>query len=237
MQPQMAGASPLLLAWERGQTLSPVRRAMYLASVADPARPEDQVRAAPLGWRNRKLLELRRQWFGSSMEASADCPSCGAHLEMRVPIEALLAIDAGPNAASGEIVAGGARIPIRPVSIGDLLAIDGMDAASAAASLARACVDAGDVALAAGDWQAAAERLRELDPLAEILFALECAECCRGFSYPLDVPSFLWKEINAAARRLILEVDALARTYGWAEAEILSMSPFRRKCYLDLLES
>ncbi len=237
MQPQIAGASPLILAWERGQYLSPIRRAMYLASVADPERPPEQFRAAPVGWRNRKLLELRQQWFGSVMEASAVCPSCGAQLEMRIPLEELLAIDARPEASSGEILAGGARIPIRPALIGDLLAIEGMDAAEAANSLARACVDAGDIKLEAGDWQAATERLRELDPLAEILFALACAECGGGFSYPLDVPSFLWKEISAAARRLILEVDALARTYGWAEAEILSMTPFRRKCYLDLLES
>jgi hypothetical protein len=210
---------------------------MYLATVADPERPLEQFRAAPVGWRNRKLLELRRQWFGSLMEASAVCSFCGARLEMRIPMEDLLAIDAWPEAARGEIVAGGRRIGIRPAVIGDLLAIEGLDAGSAAGSLARACVDAGDAELEAGDWQAAAERLRELDPLAEILFALECAECGRDFSYPLDVPSFLWKEISAAARRLILEVDALARTYGWAEAEILSMSPFRRKCYLDLLES
>jgi hypothetical protein len=31
-----------------------------------------------------------------------------------------------------------------------------------------------------------------------------------------------------------MEVDALARAYGWREADILALSPARRAAYLEL---
>jgi hypothetical protein len=47
--------------------------------------------------------------------------------------------------------------------------------------------------------------------------------------------SFFWREIQSAARRIVLEVDALARSYGWSEAEILNMTPARRQLYLEMV--
>jgi hypothetical protein len=39
------------------------------------------------------------------------------------------------------------------------------------------------------------------------------------------------------ARRILQQVDALARVYGWNEAEILSLSQKRRQRYLEFIAS
>jgi hypothetical protein len=46
---------------------------------------------------------------------------------------------------------------------------------------------------------------------------------------------YLWTEVRAAARRLLLEVHALASSYGWREADVLEMSPPRRHAYLSMV--
>ncbi len=38
-----------------------------------------------------------------------------------------------------------------------------------------------------------------------------------------------------AAEQSLVEVDALARAYGWTEAEIMQLSPTRRAAYLQLV--
>jgi hypothetical protein len=50
-----------------------------------------------------------------------------------------------------------------------------------------------------------------------------------------DAGEFLWREVAARARRLVYEVHALARYYGWREADILSMTGRRREAYLEMV--
>ena len=50
-----------------------------------------------------------------------------------------------------------------------------------------------------------------------------------------DIAEFFWTEISAQAQRLLREIDALARAYGWTEHEILSLPAQRRQTYLELI--
>jgi hypothetical protein len=52
----------------------------------------------------------------------------------------------------------------------------------------------------------------------------------------LNVASLLWDDIEAHAHKLVGEVDALARAYGWTEPEILVLSPQRRATYLAMVQ-
>ena len=81
------------------------------------------------------------------------------------------------------------------------------------------------------------QRLTELHPQAETRLDFTCPECGKAWSDPADVADFLWTELSAKARQLLLEVDALARAYGWNEAEVLALSPARRTAYLRLATS
>ena len=42
-------------------------------------------------------------------------------------------------------------------------------------------------------------------------------------------------EVQARARRLLREVDVLARAYGWTEADVLALSEQRRTAYLEIV--
>ena len=82
--------------------------------------------------------------------------------------------------------------------------------------------------------KAIASRMREADPQAEIELALECPTCAHAWLARLDVIAFVWAELGALAQRLLHDVHRLAAAYGWGEAEILAMSPWRRRAYLDM---
>jgi hypothetical protein len=82
---------------------------------------------------------------------------------------------------------------------------------------------------------ALSRHMEMLDPCATVSFALECPQCATGWNAPLDVGQMVWQKVQAAAERLLLDVDALARSYGWTESEVLSLSPRRRAAYLQLV--
>jgi hypothetical protein len=81
---------------------------------------------------------------------------------------------------------------------------------------------------------AVARAMAEADPLAEVLVDLACPDCGAAFVADLDVASFVWTAVRAHAQRVLGEIDALARAYGWTEPQILALSEPRRRTYLRL---
>jgi hypothetical protein len=71
------------------------------------------------------------------------------------------------------------------------------------------------------------------DPQAEVQLDLFCPSCQHNWLATFDIASFLWSEINVWAQRLLNEVHLLAKAYAWREADILAMSPTRRRFYLE----
>jgi hypothetical protein len=71
------------------------------------------------------------------------------------------------------------------------------------------------------------------DPLAEARVQLTCPGCGHEWDDTLDLALFVWAEVEARAKRLLLDVHQLARAYGWTEGEILALSERRRRFYLD----
>jgi len=79
-------------------------------------------------------------------------------------------------------------------------------------------------------------RLSLADPHADIRLDLDCSACQARWQAPFDIVPFLWSAVDAWALRLLRDVHRLARAYGWREADILALSPPRRRCYLELLD-
>lgn len=77
--------------------------------------------------------------------------------------------------------------------------------------------------------------LGELDPQAEVLLDMVCPDCGTQWQALFDIAGFLWAELDAWARRTLLEVHRLAWTYGWREADILALSQQRRQRYLQMI--
>jgi hypothetical protein len=223
--------------WERGAVLHPLDRALVAISMALPGEGYDTLAAWPLGRRNAALSQLRRASFGQMLAGWVACPQCGERLEFSLDTEKLRS-DAQDIA--GEIVIDGRRF--RPLNSRDLAGIvnERNEQTAALKLLRECCLDGGDFGcgeFSAEEIDAISIRLEEADPLAETLLELQCAECGHGWSEPLVMAEWLWTEIGARARRLLLDVHTLAAAYGWSEAEVLSLSDQRRGLYMEMVRA
>ena len=73
------------------------------------------------------------------------------------------------------------------------------------------------------------------DSFVELQLELRCPDCGHQWSAILDISTFFWEEINNQAKHLVETIHTLARAYGWRETDILSMSPWRRQLYLEMV--
>ena len=81
------------------------------------------------------------------------------------------------------------------------------------------------------------EQIAAIDPQADTRLDLTCPECHQRWKEVFDIVSFFWAEIDAWARRILREVNVLARAYGWRESDILALSPVRRQIYLSMVQA
>lgn len=225
----------VLALWERACAAGPGARAEAL--LGDPA-------PASLSARNAALLALRARLFGAKQSLRAACPACGTALEFAVECDTL-ARSLAPTADSGhehELRCAGYRIAYQAPDIDDWRAA----AASAdfAQALMRRCIARCEredgtpcdcAALPRALTDALSDALDALEPGACVDFDLRCPECGTQWSAPMDCANVLYGEVRARAESLLVEVDALARAYGWSEAQVLALSPTRRAAYLQLL--
>jgi hypothetical protein len=229
--------------WERGRGCGLTVRALALLSAAEPEAAWESLGALPLGERDRRLLALREEMLGRAIDGVADCPACGEPLDL-----ALDARDLRSDAAGGPLLEqvshDGLELRFRPADSHDLLAAERCSGVEEARRLlAGRCLlearrdglpvtvaDLPDEAL-----EVLAAALAEADPGAELLLDLRCPSCGHAWWELLDVASFFWAELEVQAVRLLQEVHILARAYGWREADILALSPRRRRIYLDLV--
>jgi hypothetical protein len=82
---------------------------------------------------------------------------------------------------------------------------------------------------------AVVEEMANADPQADVRFQIACAACAHSWAVPFDILTFLWAKIAERARTLLFEIHLLATAYHWREADILALSPARRRTYLDLV--
>lgn len=236
--------SALLDAWEQGQGHGPTVRALALLAAADPHQAAwEELSALPLGERDRRLLELREGTLGPRLEAIARCPGCGEALDVELDTRELRA-GAETGATEAELSQEGLELHFRLLNSLDLLAAERCGGiGEARRRLAERCliearragVPVAAAELAEEDVAALSEALAAADPGAELLLELRCPGCERGWWELLDVASFVWAEMEVQARQLLREVHALARAYGWREADVLALSPRRRRLYLEMV--
>lgn len=241
-------ASELLDAWEAACRQPPWARPATLLGTGTT----DQGHSAEfltVGERDRRLAALRRSIFGPTVAATAACPACGEPAELAFAFDDVLppAPPAGQgDPAAGTVRHGGYEVDFRLPTTADLAAVAAArpgDAGRAAEALLRRCVvgaigpsgTAEDVAALPGEVvEAVSAAIADADPAADVELELACPACGHRWTSPLDVAAFVWQEVDAWAERTLLEVDALARAYGWPEPAVLALSPWRRQRYLEL---
>ncbi|GAB7045616.1 hypothetical protein [Catenuloplanes indicus] len=233
----MTGAAELLAVWESGLPATGPRRTLLLHALARGTGQEtDALLTTPVGRRDGDLLRLRRGLFGDRLTGRLACARCGEELEFDVDTTRLLDAVTDPP-ATVTITDGGWRITARPPTAGDLAALASVSADRARAALLRRCVldgttDTSGIPAELADRVVAA--LAAADPGADLRFTVPCVGCGTTCTAPLDIGGYLWAELDAWARATLLDVHLLATAYGWGEAEILAISPTRRRYYLEL---
>lgn len=227
--------------WESGRDLDTVGRALALLAASQRDATPEGLAQWPLGKRDRALLDLRLSMFGDQVAASCTCPSCENELQFEFAIG-----DLGPGGGAdagfdgGEIVVElpTARVRCRQPDSLALRAAATSGPAGTRLALVRSCVamiePEGTVEeLDDRDVAAIGEHLAHLDPDAMVSIAVNCVDCETSFETAFSVDTFLWAELESWAHRTLCDIHELAIRYHWSESEILAMSPFRRRYYLE----
>jgi hypothetical protein len=225
------GAAAFLAGWPLGRSQPDAAR---IAVLVARVWGEETAAADTLGLRNQRSLALHRVLCGGRMEAQVCCPDCATDNEAEVPVAELLDLPDPPEAVVIETDSGPTRFGLPRMaflaacagtgethaSLAERLALDGPGARLSAAALAS---------LSAA-WEAA-------DPAGAIALGVECVGCGRQITATVDPASFVARDFDRLADRLMAEVDTIARAYGWTEAEILALPADRRRRYLALAGS
>jgi hypothetical protein len=226
-------AQSLINCWEHGRRRHPLDRALLLHAAIEPGVPPDSLADLPLGKRNAALLRLRRALFGDELKSCVDCPECRERLEFTLSANALLSREPVGDSAEGFLSIHGLRLRL-PTTRDLACAASEQDEASATCRLIqRLCVSGDPGSLTAGFEAELTQLLDAADPCMDFGIDLTCPACAHEWSASFDVPAFLWEEIDARARRLLDEVHAIARSYGWSERQILELSDARRNAYVE----
>jgi len=234
----------LLGVWEHGLAQRPIERALTLLATTLPGTPLDDLARLSIGRRDAGLLSLREQNFGPQLVCLANCTSCGERLELSFTVADLRVAPDVAAPAELSVSVDDYKVVFRLPDSFDLLAVaDSRDVLTARALLLDRCqlrVEKGDETRIAGELpenvvDAVVERMAQADSQADVQLALSCPACGHHWQTAFDIVSFVWSEINSWAHRILHEVHTLAAAYGWAEAEILRLSPRRRQIYISMV--
>jgi hypothetical protein len=232
----------LLNAWEQGLGLPLAERALELLAAASPETPREALARLSIGQRNARLLRLRAWTFGPQLVGLVACPDCGERLELTFQTDDLRVV---PEAEPEEILmlnVDGDEVQFRLPNSLDLAALDPhQDLALNRQLLLERCLlkvhhDGKEKPLehlSAQAVEAIVQHMAQMDPQAEVQLAVACVRCSHQWQAAFDLIVFFWAEIQAWANRILDELHLLASAYGWAEQDILAMSPRRRQFYLE----
>jgi len=199
---------------EAGGTLAPLDRAVRLLAALEGITP-GEASDWPLDARDAALIAGRRAMFGAALPFVARCTACGEAMEGALDCDALLAVE---GQADSDVRAPTSRDLAEAARAGD------------PALLAARCMSGSD--LAPDELEA---RLERAFPLLDLRVELDCEACGQPIAERFDISRYFWGELERRASRTLDEVHALARGYGWGEAEVLALPLSRRRAYLERL--
>jgi len=237
---RVASTDAMLTVWEQAYSLGSAGKGLMLLALANEDESLERLKSLSVGQRDAALLRLRSQLFGQDLVALSNCPQCGEIVEIFLTVDQLL-LPGLDDTPSRTLVLGGRQFTLVSLNSHDLLAAEaaGTPDARRRQLLCRCLNSIDDPAavecLAESDAREVAQHLADLDPQADLRLAIACTRCRQEWSSRFDIVAFLWRELDAWALRLLADIHSLASAYGWAERDILALSPWRRQIYLEML--
>jgi hypothetical protein len=237
-------ASRLLGAWERALSQSPAQRALTLLQSVGTELPPERLAALSIGQRDAYLLNLRESAFGSQMTGLTPCPACSRQLEVSFTVSSVRVASPTDPVGPCTLTHADYQVDFRLPNGEDLTSLTpDLDRSANQRRLLERCllnVRRNGEAVPFDEFPAelrtaVSERMAETDPQADVQLSLACPDCDHRWQAPLDIVSYLWAEIHEWATRLLRDIHTLASAYGWREADILALSPWRRQAYLEMI--
>lgn len=234
-------AAALLAAWETAAAAPHLERAPSLLLSLGCVAPETELEQMTVGGCDARLFMLRRAVFGDVLEATAVCPTCRAQLEWELSLAALAPDADAERPNEVRVAAQNYEIDCRPLRNRDLSDIAARGASAGVSDLLERCVTAArgpdGADIPAADLPAALaapvlEAVAASDPGAQVAMTVRCV-CGAEWTDELDIRGIVWTEVTDWVSQTLTEVHTLARAYGWSEAEILALSEWRRRWYLE----
>ncbi|MEN6375914.1 MAG: phage baseplate protein [Smithella sp.] len=237
-------ASRLLEVWEQGLAATPVERALLLLSADQAEESWAALSKLSIGTRDARLLKLRAETFGSSLQAICDCPHCGEAAEISFEAGDILVDIPDEEDELFSLTTGNYKVYFRLPDSRDLAATAVVgDRTLAARQLFHRCVIEArqDDKIVSSDglpsdvMDAVAERISRIDAQSNIELEMTCPACSHTWISHFDIVAFFWMEISSWAKRMLRDIHSLACAYGWSEEAILALSPARRQAYLEMV--
>jgi hypothetical protein len=237
-------AIDMLTVWEQGLNQTQLYRALVLLTATHPELDPNDIAGWSIGQRDQRLLQLRRQLFGSTLVNTCICPECSERIEWQNSINDILLDEEEFHDSEFDLEVDSFKVRFRlpnSLDIAEVVSTD--DIGRAKTDLLRRCVlefsskgkERPHAKMPKKVIVALAKRIESLDPQAEITIDLSCPACTHRWDVLFDISSFLWTELNDWAERTLQMIHVLASAYGWTEQEILMLSPVRRQLYLGML--
>jgi hypothetical protein len=225
----------MLTAWESAAAQVPLARGPVL--VARPTDPSDAL-DLPLGEVARRAVREYIDTFGDVVDVTVACAECNQVLDLVLSLTDVAGTDVGDDGGGWSAVHG-AELMARSPTTRDLIAAS-RDQGGDAILMERCVRDldghrAQVNSLTLDQRDAVDTDLERRNAAAAVVLRADCASCGADVTAALDPGALLWEQVQAAVPALLTEIATLASAFGWTEDVVLSLSPARRRAYLDLV--
>jgi hypothetical protein len=229
-------SASLLDAWEVALCEPEASRAPSLLLSLGWIEGPDALASSTIGETDCLLCSLQQTLFGPTLDCVVACPSCGEMLEFTVSTTDIVP----PAAATADecVSLRDGLLECRPPVNADVAELVDHGSAVDSRQMLRVCLLSDGAALEGltdEDCDRALDELAQADPGSSMEIALSCF-CGHRWTDEFDIRTYLFADLTDWATRALREVHVLASRYGWSESEILRMSPWRKRIYLDACE-
>lgn len=190
--------------------------------------------------RDRLLAAVYRSAFGDRIESTLTCNNCAEPFDLDFSLNSVIAsVDETSNEGEWVRLDGGRfeaanGLSFRLPTGRDELEAIGRTTDEVESMLLLRCTDG-------REWpegRAAFEELLErVAPIIDLELVATCPECRHVQKVQFDIQTYLLGALLAERRRLLADINCIARAYSWSLDEILSLARSDRRLLVELIEN
>lgn len=190
--------------------------------------------------RDRLLAAVYERAFGDRIESTLTCARCCQPFDLDFSLDRVIkAIDEGTTSDEWQSLGDGrfensTGVRFRLPTGRDELELAGLASGAVESSLLQRCAEESNWCAGRTAFE---ELLERVAPLLDLELVAPCAECGHVHTIQFDVQTYVLGAIMAERRRLLTEINRLARAYSWSLEEILSLRRSDRRQFVELIEN